>query len=332
MPWQRSFGLQVVNCASTISAGFGGVHFRGVMCDDDSMPAGKAAAVLAAAAIALSGCGDGGGGSNGGSSSKAMMTGYQIVTGGTASLGNQGASTVSAACPTGKVVTGGGYTTMNYAANVFESFPMSDGSAWTVSAKNENIVSTGAGSIVVTPFAICVNKPVGYDVRTGSIELRHQQVADGEARCQDATYAMLGGGISGGDSMIHAFANKATSNAQPTWASSFKSNYPAVVPSSSSGKTFVICAGLREAPGRAEATSTPTVLGTQSNATLTVSCPSGTKVLSGGFSSAESPAIWFDSSPSSDGTMWNASLRNPQTIVDPVTVNATISVVCAKTD
>ena len=74
-----------------------------------------------------------------------MMTGYQIVTGGTASLGNQGASTVSASCPTGKVVTGGGYTTMNYAANVFESFPMSDGSAWTISAKNENIVSTGAG-------------------------------------------------------------------------------------------------------------------------------------------------------------------------------------------
>src|SRR4051812_49923928 len=86
MPWQRSFGLQVVNCASTISAGFGGVHFRGVMCDDDSMPAGKAAAVLAAAAIALSGCGDGGGGSNRGSSSTAMMTGYQMVTGGTASL------------------------------------------------------------------------------------------------------------------------------------------------------------------------------------------------------------------------------------------------------
>jgi hypothetical protein len=260
------------------------------------------------------------------------MTGYQIVTGGTASLGTQGGTMLSAGCPAGKVVTGGGYTTMDYGANVYDSFPMSDGSGWTVSAKNENFVSTGAGSIVVTPFAICVNQPSGYEVRTGAIDLRHQEVADGDARCRDATYALLGGGVSTGDSMVHAFTSMAGSKAQPSWISSFKSNYSIALPSRSSATTYAICAGLAEVPGRQEATSTPTVLGTQSNATLNVSCPTGTKVISGGLSSAESPANWFDSSPRSDGSGWSASLRNPQTFVDPLTLHATISVVCATTD
>jgi hypothetical protein len=293
------------------------------------MPRGVSAAVLAAGAIAFTGCGDNNGG---GPSGPAAMSGYEIVSGNTASIGTTSQTTVTASCPMGKAATGGGYTTMDEAANVYDNFPVSDGSGWTVSAKNENLISTGAGSIVVTPFAICVNRPAGYEVRSGSITLGHQHAGDGEARCQDATFALLGGGVSTGDPQVHPFTTAPGSQSQPTWVSAFKSNYSIALPSSSSATTTAICAGLPEAPGRTEVTSASTALGPKSKGTLSVNCPSGTKALSGGLTSGESPAIWFDSSPASGGTGWTASIHNPQSPLESVTLHVTITAVCAKTD
>jgi hypothetical protein len=291
------------------------------------MPRGVAAAVFSAVAIALTGCGGGNDGSA--PSGPAAMTGYVIITGTTATIGETSGTTVTASCPSGKVATGGGYTTMNEAANVFDNFPASGGAGWTVSAKNENLVSTGGG-IVVTPFAVCADRPAGYELRTGSITLGHQHVADGEARCLDATYALLGGGVSTGDSQVHPFTTASSFQAsQPTWASAFKSNYSVALPSSSSATTTVICASLSAAPGRAEVTSASTALGPKSKASLSVTCPTGKKALSGGLTSAESPAIWFDSSPAGGGTGWTASLHNQQSPLEPVTLHATISVICA---
>ena len=283
-----------------------------------------AAALLVGALVVLPGCGSSSSTPTGPSS----MTGYQIVTGGTATLSAQSTGTVTASCPSGKVVTGGGYTTMDYSANIFDSAPTSNGSGWTVAAKNESLVVTNP-SIVVTPFAVCVNRPGGYEIRSGQVSLRHQQVLSGEARCQDATFNLVGGGVASGDPQVHFFTSNPGSTSQPTWLSAFKSNYSIVLPSSSSGTTTAICASLLEVPGHVVATSAPTVLGNTSNATLTVSCPTGTMALSGGVSSGESPAIWFDSSPATDGSGWSASLRNPQTVFDPVTLHATLSATCA---
>jgi hypothetical protein len=279
--------------------------------------------MLCGVAIAFTGCG---GVDNSGPTA---MTGYVIVTGNTATIGGTSGTTITASCPSGKVATGGGYTTMNEAANVFDNVPASGGMGWTVSAKNENIISTGP-AIVVTPFAVCVDRPAGYEVRTGSITLGHQHAADGEARCLDATYALLGGGVSTGDPQVHPFTTAANFQATtPTWASAFKSNYSIALPSSSSATTTALCAGLSAAPGRAEVTSASTAIGPKSKATLSVSCPDGKKALSGGVTSGESPAIWFDSVPASGGTGWTASLHNPQSPLEPVTLHATISAICA---
>jgi len=289
------------------------------------MPRGASAVVLSAVAIGFTGCGGVGNGPSGPTS----MTGYVIVMGNVATIGETSGTTVSASCPSGKVATGGGYTTLNEAANVFDNVPASGGTGWTVSAKNENVVSTGP-AIVVTPFAVCVDRPAGYELRTGSMNLGHQRAADGEARCLDATYALLGGGVSTGDPQVHPFTTAASFQAsQPTWASAFKSNYPVALPSSSSTTTTAICTSLSAAPGRAEVTSASTALGPKSKAMLSVSCPDGKKALSGGVTSAESPAIWFDSAPASGGTGWTASLHNPQSPLEPVTLHATISVICA---
>ncbi len=283
-----------------------------------------AAALVLGALVVLPGCSSTSSTPTGPSS----MTGYQIVTGGTASLSSQSTGTVTASCPSGKVVTGGGYTTMDYSANIFDNAPTSDGSGWTVTAKNENLLPTNP-SIVVTPLAVCVNRPGGYEIRSAQVLMQHQQVLGGEARCQDATFNLVGGGVATGDPQVHFFTSNPGSSAQPTWLSAFKSHYSILLPSSSSGTTSAICASLLEVPGRVVATSAPTVLGNTSNATLTVSCPTGTMALSGGVSSGESPAIWFDSSPATDGSGWSASLRNPQTIFDPVTLHASLSVTCA---
>ena len=255
------------------------------------------------------------------------MSGYQIVTGNTATVAPTSQSMVTASCPSGKVATGGGYTTMNEASNVFDNLPAAGGSGWTVAMKNENLVGS---SITVTPFAVCVNTPGGYELRTGSITLPHQHVADGEARCRDATFALVGGGVATADPQVHPFTTMPGSQAQPTWIGSFKSNYSIALPSSSSATTTAICAGLTEAPGRTEVASASTTLGPKSKGTLTVNCPSGTMALSGGLSSGESPAIWFDSSPASGGTGWTASLHNPQSPVESVTLHATITVICAR--
>ena len=117
----------------------------------------------------------------------------------------------------------------------------------------------------MTPFAVVVNRPAGYEVRSGSITLRHQEHGDGEARCQDATFALLGGRVSTGDPQVHSFTTAPDAQAsQPAWSSAFKSNYSVLLPSSASATTTAVCAGLSEAPGRTEVTSASTSLGAKS--------------------------------------------------------------------
>jgi hypothetical protein len=254
------------------------------------------------------------------------MTGYEIVTGGSATLSPQGTATLTASCPAGKVATGGGYTSMNEAANVHDSAPTANGNGWTISAKNENLVGS---SFTVAPVAVCVDRPQGYEVLTGQVTMGHQESKTAEARCHDATFRLTGGGVATGDPVVHPFTSTPGTGAQPSWVAAFKSNYSILLPSSSSGKAFAICALLQQVPGQVVVSSAPVTLGLLSNSTLTVSCPSGTRALSGGVSSAESPAIWFDFAPAPGGGGWTASLRNPQSALDPVTVHATLVATCA---
>jgi len=235
------------------------------------------------------------------------MTGYQIVFGGAITLSPQAQGTVTATCPGSKMATGGGYTTMNEAGNVYDSAPTASGNGWTTSAKNENLVGSG---VTLTPIAICVDPPGGLQQISGGVTMRHQEIKTAEARCLDATYRVVGGGVKTGDPVVHAFASTPGSSAQPNWLASFKSNYSIALPSSSSGTAVIICASLAQVPGQTIVSSPVTTVGLSSKATLNVSCPAGTVALSGGVSSAESPGIWFDSSPLTGGTGWTASSQS----------------------
>lgn len=257
----------------------------------------------------------------------AAMSGYQIVTGNTSTLSAPlGVATgIIVTCPGTKVVVGGGYTTMDEAANVFESGPTANGNGWSVSARNENVIGS---TISVVPIAICVDRPSGYLVVTGpGRNLSTQQVAGVEARCPDATFRLTGGGVRSGDAQSHPFVSIAGTSAQPSWLGTAKNNFPTGLPSSTSLNAFAICAALLQVPGATTVVSPTVTVGANSRTTISATCPTGTRVLSGGISSAQSPAGWFDSGPMPGGGGWTASVVSP--LLAGTAVNASVSANCA---
>lgn len=256
----------------------------------------------------------------------ASMTGYQVVTGDSTSVPTPlGYASVTALCPGSKVVVGGGFTTMNAAANVFESAPLPSGTGWRVSIRNENLAGP---SISFVPVAVCVDRPGGYGVVVGmSTDLSMQQLRTNDARCQDATFNLTGGGVIIGDAQVHPFASRPGTGSQPSWVVSAKSNW--ALPSSSSLSASVICASLRQVPAQTVVTSPPTTLGPGAATTLTVMCPPGTRALSGGFSADQSLATFFDSAPTPMNDGWAVGLHNAAGLGGPTLTNVTVSSVCA---
>ena len=257
----------------------------------------------------------------------AAMSGYQIVNGNASTVSAPlGVATgMIAACPGAKVVVGGGYSTMDEAANVFESVPTANGSGWSVSVRNENVIGS---TISVVPIAICVDRPAGYLVVSGADRsVSTQQIAAVEARCPDATFRLTGGGVRSRDAQMHPFSSIAGTSAQPSWLGGAKNNFPGGVPSNTTLNAFAICATLREVPGATTVVAPSVTVSANSRTTISAMCPAGTRVLSGGVTSAQSPAGWFDSGPSPGGGGWTASVVSP--LLAGTTLNASVTANCA---
>ncbi len=289
----------------------------------------RASVSLIAASFLVAGCGNGGGGS-----SVTPLTGYQIVTGGASSVSGTSTSSSTAACPSGKVVIGGGFTTGNQAANVYDSFPAAGGTGWTVGVKNENIDLTS--SLTVTPMAVCVDSPAGYEIRNSRITLSSNQRGSVAASCTDLTLTLVGGGYSSRDPIVANFASSfdpsgvsgSTVNTAPTtWVSAFRSHHP--IAASSSVTSYAICIANGAVSEGYLATPTSTI-GPQGRTTLTQPCDSTspqTMPASGGVSSDVSPAVTFDSTPP-DGTSWTGRVHNTQTIFGGLSATSQLLLVC----
>ncbi|HEU0304552.1 MAG TPA: hypothetical protein VFR32_08225, partial [Gaiellaceae bacterium] len=205
-------------------------------------------------------------------------------------------SASTAACPSGKVVIGGGFTTGNQAANVYDSFPAAGGTGWTVGMKNENIDLTS--SITIAPLAVCVDRPAGYEIRDKRILLSSNQRGSVAASCTDLTLTLIGGGYSSRDPLVSNFGSSfdpavvsgtTVSSAPTTWVSAFRSHHP--VAASSGVNSYAICLG-NGAVSESYVASPTTTVGTQSRATLTQACDSTspqTMVASAGVSANVSP-------------------------------------------
>jgi hypothetical protein len=288
-----------------------------------------AVGALGASAV-MAGCG----GDGNGGSSVTQLTGFQIVTGSGSSASGTAVSESTAACPSGKVVIGGGYTTGNQAANVYDSFPAAGGSGWTVGMKNENINVTT--SITMSPVAVCIDRPAGYEIRDRRITLSSNQRGSVAATCTDATLTLVGGGWSSHDPIVTNFASTfdpsvvsgTTVGSAPTsWVSAFHSNHP--IAASSGVNSYAICVA-NSAVSAGYLASPTTTIGTQSRSTLTQACDSTTpqtSVSSGGVEADVSTAVTFDSAPAGSGS-WTAGVHNTSTFIGGLTVKARTLLVC----
>lgn len=286
---------------------------------------------VALLAVLQTGCG---GDDNGGGNSTPSLTGFQIVTASTSSASGTAVSEATAACPSSKVVIGGGYTTGAQAANVYDSFPAPGGTGWAVGIKNEDINVTS--SITWSPVAVCVDKPAGYEIRDQVTTLSSNQRKSVAASCTDQTLTLVGGGYSSRDPIVTNFATSfdpsvvsgTTVGSTPTtWVSAFHSNHP--VAASSSAHSFAICVS-NSAVSAGYLASPTTTIGTQSRSTLTQACDSTTPqtmVSSGGVEADVSTSVTFDSAPAGSGS-WTAGVHNTQTIVGGGSVKARILLVC----
>jgi mucin-19 len=284
-------------------------------------------------ALIVCGLATGCGGGNNNSGQVTELTGHQIVTGSPSTVAGGAISSSTAACPSGKVAIGGGYTTGNSAANVFDSFPAANGSGWTVTMKNENLVG---GPITMSPVAVCVDRPAGYEIRSTSADLSKSEVRAVSASCTDLTLTLIGGGYGSGDSMVSNFSSSfdpaaVTSSgvvAPTKWVSSFRSNYS--VPASSGVDTYAICIANSAVSAAYLASPTATV-GARSNSTLTQACDATTPqttVAAGGVTADVSHAATFDTSPPGAGS-WTAVVHNPQSnVFNPASLNASLLLVC----
>jgi hypothetical protein len=261
------------------------------------------------------------------------LTGHQIVTGGPSTVAPGATSSTTASCPSRKVVIGGGYTTGNVAANVFDSFPATNGAGWTVAMKNEN--PTG-GPITLTPLAVCVDKPNGYEIRSTAADLSKGEKKSVAASCTDLTLRLIGGGYDSGDPVVSNFsssfdpADVTSSGVTPPtkWVSSFRSNYS--LPASSGVNSYAICAA--NGAVSADYLATPvTSVGASSRSTVTQSCDSTvpqTMVAAGGVTADVSHASAFDSSPPGSGS-WTGVVYNPQSnVFNPTSLTARLLLVC----
>lgn len=255
------------------------------------------------------------------------VTGYQIVHGNDATLGSLAHASSAAACPTGKIAVGGGFATGDEAANVYDSLPLAGGTGWTVMAKNENVIGSG---INLRGIAICINRPAEYQPVNGSVMLRHLERNSASARCPDGTYRLVGGGFATRDAMVRVFSQEVEEGrSDRAWIAGFKSHYPSLLPSSSRADASGICLKIPDVDGWEVIMGPEIAIGIRSNSSLQVACPPGKKVLSGGVRAAEGVAVTYDSQPMPAGSGWMASVHNPQTIIDPVTVHAQVFAVCA---
>ena len=108
-------------------------------------------------------------------------------------VSNDSQGGVSAPCPAGTVVMGGGAfaSSSSVGANINSSYPVTDGSAWNAYESN-----TSGGSDTLTSYAICAKRPRFYAVEGNSVDNPAGTETFVSVACP-ATYKVLGVGAVG---------------------------------------------------------------------------------------------------------------------------------------
>jgi hypothetical protein len=212
--------------------------------------------------------------------------------------------TLTATCPAGDVVVGGGYQTNDATlVSVLQSQPSGDG-AWEIQVQNANTNSTAPAAVT----AVCVAGPLpGYSQQPAStMALPGQQGASVAASCPTGT-EVVGGGFSNPFAVaeVSSLPEVNSTIENTTWTSVVNNNYDG----GSTIAVTAICASTSLSGYSEPVTNAPVTTST----TVSQACPSGEVVLGGGFGGAQG-TITSDQ-PTLGGAVsnntWSVDVLNP---------------------
>lgn len=260
----------------------------------------------------------------GSSSIPPRLTGYSVVTGASATISADSAATIGAACAPGTVVMGGGVGVSGTSTAVVRtSAPITGGTGWTVTVANVRIIG---GSITAVPMAVCADRPASYEIVTVNGGLNKQEVKSIEAVCPTAAHWATGVGVAGGE--VRPFSQELIQQPAPERVRAGGRNYLSL-PGKSSFDVFAICADFAALPKREIVLSTSVSVGPGSSARLTAACPPGKSVLHGAVGTLRDELTTIESMPASDGSSWNATVYNSETVSG--SLSSRLQVVCVQT-
>ncbi len=246
------------------------------------------------------------------------LTGYTFVEQ-RATISPDSFANQIAKCPKGDdVVGGGGYeVTQNTQVDLNSSYPSSH-RVWLVSFQNET-ASDNTGVVV----AICAaaSSLSDYSIVDGSfVNVPANSTVEADVTCPDGTVDLGGGWVDTGD----AYQDSSGASA-PLGTNGWRA-FPSAGASATSGLAATVCAA--QPPKWAQVASSYSVNPSDTATTVTVTCPTGTRVLGGGdFNDSNSPLVNIGLTSSLSSLKgWSATENNDSSSSESVDAWA----VCAK--
>ena len=160
--------------------------------------------------------------------------GYKLVTASTSAPGNT-QTPVTATCPTGtKILGGGGFTSSTtLLVNLNTTFPDS-ATSWSVALNNSGVPSTTASAV-----AVCGKGVTGWKRVTGTT-VTQPDTTQSAATAQCPGFDVLGGGVHSSSASLVVDVNSSYPNGSNVWVG-FENNGSAVTDSI---EAYAICAKL----------------------------------------------------------------------------------------
>jgi hypothetical protein len=211
----------------------------------------------------------------------------------------------TAACPSGTLVTGGGYSVSNN--GVWAYIQRKNGNGWVVYAQNNN-----ATAQTLIAYAICLTYPPANTIGLNtSINVAGGNTADLTAACPAGSVA-VGGGYTGlKEGTLHTYYSALSGNG---WRVSERNTGS----STASFSAYVVC--LDGASGSTSSATGLIDISPGSNGYAEAVCPAGRVMTSGGWSIDEDLVVYYTSLYSGK---WRVYARNIGTHTRAMTVRGT---------
>jgi hypothetical protein len=216
----------------------------------------------------------------------------QVYVSGT-SIAAGGVGSATANCPSGSLVTSGGFAASN---NMVVYTQLQSGNGWIVYAKNNDSVANP-----ITVYAVCLSNESG----STSFQLASTSVGAGTygqavANCP-AGSVVTGGGFASNAETLWVYNSSMTGNGWQVYARNLSGGSQGL-------NVYAICLSGSSATSTSIATNTTVSGGTYGSAEAV--CPSGKLLTGGGYALGDNLSVYNSSMDVSDSTKWNVYANN----------------------